>query len=155
MTETLSKIDRVEPVRLQFNGGMVLVMPEDQDKFIISSNKAIEACRLMDTSEKKYASFKEDFLMPLHEWCERHKDKVTSCYAGVPQSEMIPVFVVGKNEQYDFDLVSELAQMDIKLQANQWNAICHQLPAGDLDTLATFFDPSKALEIYAQFEATQ
>ncbi len=154
MTEAPPEAGRKSPVRLRFDDGQVVVSPEDQDVFVISSQKAVEACQLMADFARKYASFKDDVLLPLHEWCLTRADRVASCYVGEPQGGSMPIFVIGKSEQYDFELLPELARMDIRFFQAKWTAICHQLPAGDLETLSTFFDPETALQVYAQLDAT-
>ena len=55
--------------RLSFTDGEVIVSPRDMDIFVMSAEKAIEACRGEVKKGEHLNRFTTNFLTPLHEWC--------------------------------------------------------------------------------------
>lgn len=140
---------RKEPVRLSYQDGQIMVTPEDQDIFFISAEKATEACREAVKTDERIASFKARFLLPLHQWCENHADRVAACYLPLPTGH-IQAFVVTKLTRFDFELSEEIADLERALAKAGWRVGVFQLPKVDDRSLATFFNPEGALEVYAQ-----
>jgi hypothetical protein len=134
---------------LSFRDGQVMVTPEDHDVFFISAQRATEACREAVRETQRVEQFKDDFLIPLHEWCEARADKVRACYLPRPAGS-VRVFVVTASPRYDFALGEELAALELRLARAGWRVGVSQLPEADGDSLATFFSPDGALEVYAQ-----
>jgi hypothetical protein len=60
----------------------------------------------------------------------------------------IQVFVV--TPQFDFDLAPAVAELELALARQGWRVGLLQLPNADQESLATFFNPEGALEVYAQ-----
>ncbi len=139
---------RRNPVRLTFRDGEVMVTPRDQDIFFISAVKATEACTNVIRAEQRVSRFTDELLRPLAEWCERHKDKVSACYVLLPESAVLPVYVVGAKEVYDFALTEELSRLAVWFNERGWSVHLSQLPLGDADQLAGYFHPDKALQVY-------
>jgi len=135
--------------RLSFEDGEVVVTPKDRSLFLISAEKATEACRDAMQREEGIARFESEFLVPLHDWCVAHSEPVRACYVGLPAGH-IPVFVVKSSRQFDFDLAEEIASLELKLSDSGWRIGMSQLPDADEESLATFFSPEGALEVYAQ-----
>ena len=144
---------RKEPVRLTYRDGEVMVTPEDQDIFFISAEKATEACREAVKAEERIAAFKAKFLVPLHDWCEAHSDRVAACYLPLPAGQLHG-FVVTKSARFDFSLAEEIATLERELAMAGWRVGISQLPAAEDRSLTTFFNPEGALEIYAQRGST-
>src|SRR5579863_8630826 len=109
-----SALLRKEPIRLNYHDGEVMVTPEDQDIFFISAAKATEACREAIKAEERIAVFKARFLVPLHEWCVRHADRVAACYLALPAGHL-QTFIVTKATLFDFSLAEEIAAMEREL----------------------------------------
>lgn len=147
MTTTI----RRNTVRLKFTDGEVLVTPRDMDAFVMSANRATEACKEAAREAGRIKQFQEEFLVPVHDWCVRHSRHVRSCYVPVPTSG-ISVYVVTRDKRFDFGLADETAQLEAILQRSGWPAAVSQLPATDEDSIGTFFSPDGALEVYAQSE---
>jgi hypothetical protein len=135
--------------RLNFEDGEVLVTPRDRSIFMISAEKAIEACRKAMLREEGLERFESEFLVPLHDWCVAHADRVRACYIPMPGAN-VPVFIVTLNPRFDFDLAEEMAALERKLARSGWRVGVTQLPRTDHKTQATFFHFEGALEVYAQ-----
>lgn len=145
---------RKAPVRLSYRDGQILVTPEDQDIFFISAEKATEACREAVKTEERIATFKDRFLSPLHEWCVRHADRIAACYLPLPAGHL-QVFLVTLSPRFDFDLAEDMAALERQLAHAGWWVGVTQLPAAEDRSLATFFNPEGALEVYAQCGSAQ
>src|SRR5436309_1868663 len=119
---------RRAPVKLGFKDGEVMVTPQDQDIFFISAEKATEACREVIRQDQRVARFKDEIVVPLREWRQRHQDKVLACYVLIPDSPVIPVYMVGAGEQYDFELTKELSQLASEFDDRGWSVHISQIP---------------------------
>jgi hypothetical protein len=135
--------------RLSFEDGEIVVTPRDRSIFLISAEKATEACRDAVRSEERLARFESDFLVPLNDWCVAHAGRVRACYIPRPRGH-IQVFVVTNSPAFDFDLAAEMAALERNLARAGWLVSVLQLPGADDESLATFFNPEGALEIHAQ-----
>ena len=140
---------RRQVARLSFEDGEVVVTPKDRSLFLISAERATEACRDAVRREEGIARFESKFLVPLHEWCVAHEGRVRACYVPLPMGHL-QVFVVTTSPQFDFDLAEEIAALELRLSRGGWRVRVVQLPEADERSLATFFNPEGALEVYAQ-----
>jgi hypothetical protein len=138
---------RRTPVRLSFKDGEVMVTPQDQDIFFISAEKATEACRAAIRQDQRVAKFKEQIVVPLSEWCKRHHEKVLACYLLIPDSSVIPVYMVGTSERYDFELTKELSQLASEFDEHGWSVHVSQIPRCETEQLSGYFVPDHALQI--------
>jgi hypothetical protein len=135
--------------RLTFEDGEVVVTPKDRSVFLISAEKATEACRDVVRLEERIERFESEFLVPLHDWCLAHEDRVRACYVPMPGSH-IQVFVVTVSPAFDYDLAAELAALELKLARRGWRVGVSQLPYADDESPTMFFNPEGALAIHAQ-----
>ena len=146
MTKVMSS---KEPVRLSYRDGQIMVMPEDQDAFFISAEKATEACREAVRMDERISAFKEKFLLPLHAWCDQRGKQVSACYLPRPAGHL-QAFIVTSSPRFDFQLAEEIAALERELANAGWRVGVSQLPHADNHSLATFFTLDGALEVYAQ-----
>ncbi|MEO2088695.1 MAG: hypothetical protein ABGY75_04240 [Gemmataceae bacterium] len=123
--------------------------PRDQDIFVISAEKATEACRDAIQQDRRIKRFADDLLTPLREWCVATAERVRACYIPVPTG-MIQVFVVTNSRRFDFDFAVKVAEVERTFAAAGWRIGVSQLPDAEEDSLATFFNPDGALEVYAE-----
>jgi hypothetical protein len=144
-----TRATRRQPARLSFEDGEVVVTPRDRDIFLISAEKATEACRDAVKLGERIERFQTEFLVPLHDWCVRHADRVHACYLAPPVGHL-QVFLVTTSPRYDFNLGEEIATFERELAASGWQVGVSQLPGAGDDSLGTFFSPDGALEVYAQ-----
>jgi hypothetical protein len=135
--------------RLSFEDGSVLVTPKDRDTFLISAEKATEACRNAVRHEERVARFESEFLVPLYRWCTSHSQAVRACYIPMPGSH-IQVFIVTTSSEFNFGLAEEVAELERSLAQGGWKVGVSQLPNADNDNLATFCNEEGALEVYAK-----
>jgi hypothetical protein len=135
--------------RLSFSDGEVVVHPRDQDIFLISAEKATEACRNAVQQDQRVKRFVEELLTPLHEWCVANAERVKACYLPTP-THHIQVFVVTNSRRFDFEFAEKVALLEREFAKKGWRIGVSQLPDADDDSLATFFNPEGALEVYAQ-----
>jgi hypothetical protein len=138
--------------RLTFQDGEVVVTPKDRDIFLISASRATEACREAVQLDKRIESFQSEILVPLHEWCLAHENKVRACYIPTTRDRQLRVFVVTRLPTFDFVLAAEVASLELKLARSGWRVGVSQLPEAEDESLATFFSPEGAFEVYAQRE---
>lgn len=147
MTEATS---RRLPVRLHYEDGEFVVAPKDQDRFFISAEKAVEACREAIRDTERVARFKGEFLEPLLKWCERNSDTVQACFVGQPLPSALPVYVVAKGGVYDFDLGSSMTRMAVSFGDAGWLVHVSQVPGETMEELASLFDVNEALQIHGE-----
>jgi hypothetical protein len=145
---------RRRPAKLSFTDGEVEVTPKDRPRFVLSAEKATEACLHAHQEQERFSRFEQHFLIPLHDWCMKHVGHVRACYLPLP-GQQIRVFVVTTSPAFDFGLADDLADLELTLARAGWRVGIYQLPAAGEETLATFFDPDGALEIYADGEPAQ
>ena len=137
------------PVQLRFDGGKVVVTPEDQNRFVIAADRAVEACQLMDSGLQLRERFKEEFLTRLFQWCQQHADKIQGCYVAI-RDGTLTVFVIGVSGTYDFDLDDPISELEAEMQDKGWSSDIIQLPAGDSDSRRAFFDEETSILVYAK-----
>jgi hypothetical protein len=145
---TKSEARRV-PVRLSYSDGQVIVTPEDQDLFFSSAERAAEACKEAVRNDERISNFKAGFIVPMRDWCEKNKRAVSACYLALPDSSVLPVFVIGVNERYDFELAEELSKMSREFDAKGWAVHASQIPHCGQDILEGYFNLDESLQIFA------
>jgi hypothetical protein len=134
--------------RLSFSDGEVVVSPRDRDIFLISAEKATEACRNAIQLDNRIKRFEAELLTPLNAWCVENAYKVKACYLPVPRQH-IQVFVVTNSRKFDFEFAEKVAALELQFATLGWRIGITQLPEAGDNSLATFFDPDGALEVYA------
>lgn len=126
-----------------------MVPPEDQDIFFISAEKATSACREAVKTEERVAAFKARFLLPLHDWCMQHADRVAACYLPLPAGHL-QAFIITTSPRFNFALAEEIAALELQFAKGGWKIGVSQLPKAEDISLTTFFNPEWPLEVYAQ-----
>lgn len=140
-------------ILLKYSGGYITVEPRDEDRFVISAKRAVEACLNQQRDAEVIKHFKTGFLHPLRRWCEGHASKVLSCYVPPPLGHL-DIFVVGTAERYDFDLGRELSKLELELYDAGWRVNVLQIPNCDDENLRSYFNPDGAMVVYGQPERT-
>lgn len=62
----------------------------------------------------------------------------------------LQAFIVTSSPRFDFALADEIAALEMQLANAGWRVGVAQLPKAEDRSLATFFNPEWALEVYAQ-----
>ena len=144
MTQVLQR-----PVHLRFDGGKVLISPEDSKRFSMAARRVVQVLQQEREREEFLRQFYNPYLTLLNEWCRRHTSKVKACYLGLPTPHGMSVFMVSR-DQYDFSLGDEIANFAIQLEQEGWPSNILQIPNGSDEDLLTFFNPESSLEVYAE-----
>lgn len=153
MTKTASLPHKA--IQLRYSDGMVMVTPEDEDRFFITAQRAVEACQQAHQFDAAVRSFKEQFVKPLHVWCSQRRQTVQSCFVPMPAGGHLKVFIVGSSSRFNFALATDVAELELTLSDAGWSVNVLQIPATSEDDLHTFFDPNESIQVYdAQLEAT-
>lgn len=139
---------RPSPARLSFDGGEVVVAPKDYDLLLACAERATELYRKPLERGERVRRFQSDLLVPLYEWCNARKDEILACYLPIPGVH-IQAFIVTRTTKFDFDLAEETAALELGLARAGWRIGVMQLPDAGPESLTTFFDPIKALQVYA------
>jgi hypothetical protein len=137
----------LRPIQLKWDGGHVVVTPEDEDRFVKESVWAVGACQQMLAVERMAEQLKTEFFPMVRRWCEDHADRLETCVVALSPTVFM-VFVVTKNRKYDFSLSDALADLEMELAQKSWPAEVLQIPDGSTESLQTFFDPEKAILVY-------
>ncbi len=141
------------PVHLRFDGGKVLITPDDYPRFSMAAKRAVKVLQRQKVVEERVQQFNDEYLPLLYRWCVDHRAKVQACYLGTPSPHGLRVFVVSATDQYDFDLGDEISRLGLQLEREGWSSNILQIPDGEEEDLLTFFNPDSSLEVYAQAKA--
>ncbi len=99
------RLDYQEP------GGTVLVVPADQDRFALTVEEAVKACRAYERA----ATFQRQFkilLRMLADWIREHRANVGEAYVTVRDAGLL-FLVVKQSAAYDDTFEDELTQLDL------------------------------------------
>lgn len=141
----------LKPLRLDFESKQqVLVVTDNEDRFLTTSKEAALACKQQDLSKEWKVQF-EQFLGYINEWAKEREDRVSEVYLAVG-SEGLTVFVVTKGTDYQFDFDDEITELDINVAAefDHCPATIYQIPSTPIDALSSFFSTESSLQIYGQ-----
>jgi hypothetical protein len=86
-------------------------------------------------------------LAPIRKWCSTRTDRVSECYAIFSPTEVL-LFVIGKEDPYDFTLGGELAEFTADLLAADWPVQATLLPSATPEELTAFFDAGEAVLLF-------
>jgi len=91
--------------------GTVVVTPADQDRFALTVEEAVKACRAYEQA----SAFRHQFqilLRMLADWIGQHRDQVAEAYVTVRDAGLL-FLVVKKVPQYDDALEDQLTELDL------------------------------------------
>ena len=69
-------MEKKGPVHLRFDGGKVLIFPEDHPRFEMAAKRAVDVLQQAKSIEEVLRQFNEHYLPFLNNWCQTHSDKV-------------------------------------------------------------------------------
>ena len=102
------------PIRLSFESKQhVVVIPENEDRFLMTSQAAAHACQQAEKKHEWDAQFKE-FLGFINGWCGVRNEKVRACFVTIGDHSL-NVLVLLQSNDYDFDFDDDLAELDLAL----------------------------------------
>jgi hypothetical protein len=105
----------VEPVRLLYRerDRRTIIEPNDEDRFTLSVNEAIQACRIYG----QWAEFHKQYdllLTHLGQWLHVRKSQVDKAFLTVRDAGLL-LLIVTKAATYDSQFESELVDLDIEV----------------------------------------
>lgn len=148
-TMSTTKTKKRGVILLNYSAGHATVEPQDEDRFVISAEKAVDACLEGHRQDEFISQFKSDFIQPLRGWCEDHMSRVKGCYVPPPAGH-IAVFVIGSSTRYDFDLGREISKLELTLVDRGWQVNVLQIPMCEAEEMRSYFNPDGALVIYGE-----
>ena len=150
MPRTAPKKD-TKPLRLDFRSrNPVVVVPENEDRFVTTAREAALACRQAQDAKEWQEEF-ERFLAHVNRWCGEHADHVDRGYLGFAD-EGLKVFLVTKASEYCFDLDDAVADLVVELTdlfPRCPTDVMH-VPDRREEALHAFFSPHSALQLYGE-----
>lgn len=141
----------LRPIQLDFRSERpVVVVPEDEDRFVVTSKEAARACRSA-ANEQEWKTEFNSFLTNVHDWCKKHSGSIDNAYLSLGD-EGLKLFLATNGDEYDFSLDDDVAKLGIDL-TNTFPGcpvdVLH-VPNTSLTELRSFFSPSTAIQLYAQ-----
>ena len=138
------------PIQLRWGekNKRVVVIPEDEDRFILTVEAAIRACNVA----VEYSAFMPVFrnlLTRLGEWTRQHKKQILDAYLTVRDNELMFV-IVKKTREYNRALEDLLTSLDIRIaQDKDFEMIKLSvlgLPKSPTKSVADFLSPQNTLK---------
>jgi hypothetical protein len=140
----------LQPIVLDFQDGgrKVVVSPKDQDRFVVTSQMAAEACKQAQNFREWNVQFRQ-MLNDVRLWAEGCGASIQTCYVAVHDGHLV-IFVSADHDHYDQTLSDRLTDLDLEIAGKHPLVRCDvlQVPGGSLERLAIFFNPAEAFLIY-------
>lgn len=110
--------------------------------------EAARACKEAEDLLKWNKGF-QSFLGYINAWCRKRPTDVARAYMSF-SNEGLDVFILTRGSAYRFDMDDEIADLDIILaqQFPRCPAEVSHFPELPTESLTSFFDPQKALQLY-------
>lgn len=109
-----TKTRKPKPITLDFRSQQsVVVVPDDEDRFVTTSCQAAKACKQEADSEEWDKQW-DDFLFHIHKWCERNATFVQAGYVSVGDTGL-NVLICTKSQDYDFSIADDIVTLDVEL----------------------------------------
>lgn len=138
-----------EPIRLHFSDQtIVVVTPDDEDRFTTTAAEAARACRQAQDNFQWRQEFNR-FLAHIHGWCLARRESVTKAYVAF-SNDGLNLFILTKGDGYRFDLDDMISALDIELaqEFQRCPTEVMHFPEAPVESLTSFLDSSKALQVY-------
>jgi len=129
------------------NGRDVLVCPQDNDKFVLTAENAVRACRAWSQSQLFSVQFR-DLLAKLSGWVHVNRDRIYSAQLNIRANDIL--FVVMQNQVRRDDVMSEsLTDLDIEIaNSTEFDLITFNvlaLPRVEAESAAAFLSSGEIL----------
>lgn len=133
----------------------VIITPEDQDRFVLTCDQAIAACKIHSSRKVWFEELGRLFFHVNH-WAIQHQDRVLACYAA-PRGGQVVVFVIPKSDHFSFDLADLVVDLDIEITQKFQSipAEVLQIPGASNSQFNSFVDPKIAKHLYGPDIVTQ
>ena len=131
----------------------VVVVPENQDRYVLSLKDAIEAC--VGSQQQPYAVFVEfqkqfqAMLDHVGAWLRQRQDKVHEAYLTVRDSDVL-FLLVQKSPTYDRQIEDELTDLDLAIAQDESLGLVRlnvlAIPPAGEDGKSAFLIPDRVWE---------
>lgn len=144
-----STAQKITQLRYEDRDGMVVVTPEDEDRFAITVEAAIQACQVFREQALFRLQFKQT-LQKVAEWLNDHADDVAQAYLTVRDAGLL-FLVARKSNRYDQHFEDDLTELDIQIAQDQELNLIRlsvlAIPDASEDSVASFLAPGKTLSL--------
>ena len=93
--------------------GDVFVIPKDRDKFILTVEEAVRACRASAESIRFSDQF-QSLLDKLAVWLHSHRERIKSAHLTIRESDIL-LLVMQRQTRFDQELVDALTELDLEI----------------------------------------
>ena len=129
---------------------MVVVEPQDQDRYCLKVEDAIEACRIYQKENRAlFHSQLQDTLNRLGQWARNHRGKLQKVFLTTRDAGLL-FLLVTKRKTFDEDLETSLTKLDLEIaQDKKFSEIrlsVQALPNCDENNYSSFFNPQWILQ---------
>jgi hypothetical protein len=135
----------VSPIQLNYQekGNIITVIPEDEESFYLTVDKAIQACRAYNHTSAFSSQFQK-LLERLALWIRENKREIDSAYLTVRDAGLL--FLVMRNsKKYHGKFEDDLTLLDIEIaQDRNFNKIklsVLAIPLVDFEQVVSFLNP--------------
>lgn len=129
---------------------MVVVEDKDKDRFCLTLEAAIAACKAYDTKKRALVRNQFDNLLNfLGDWCYKRRKKLAKVFLTIRDAGLL-FLVITNRKTYDEEFENELTNLDIKVaHEDSFSEIClsvQALPLCDAANYDSFCHPERTLE---------
>jgi len=146
-TKTEKKTRSILPL-VEGTHEQIHVSREDGDSFLVAAQFAIDVLHLASTAAVFTQQFR-DLKEKLFAWVNDRLDRIASAYLSVG-TDGITLLVVQKNIEFDFDLETEMVDLDLRIVNDDlfscapFNTLL--LPKVDRESAQTFLSAERVME---------
>ena len=142
-----------KPLKLDFESvEQVLVVPENEDRFITTEREAARACQVAEYGKEWSNQFK-DFLSYIHHWCEEHSAIVEAGFVDVGDIGLRVEICINK-DSYDFEFDDEITDLDVELGKRFPSCIAEATQIPKQDLLRDAYMSEHVMRVYGNSTST-
>lgn len=105
---------RRSAIQLRFGeNDRVVVTPENEDRFALTMDEAVKACRAWESHQRFERQFRI-LIDVLKEWVQRHHDRVSQAHVTIRDGGLL-FLVVMRKSHHDETLDESLTELDIEI----------------------------------------
>jgi len=145
-------VAKTQPIRLKWSEKhrKIIVEGADEDRFFISVDEAIEACKIYDREKK--ALFRkqfEDLLDFLGEWAHQRRNKLEKVFLTIRDAGLL-FLLITKRKTYDEHFEEDLTNLDLEIaNSDEFSEVLlsiQALPFCNKSNYESFCYPERTLE---------
>jgi hypothetical protein len=147
---------KTQPIQLHYgDDSKVVVVPEDEDRFVTSCQEAANACRAYNEQAMFYKQFDDRLLPLLGQWVHQHAAQASKAYLTVREDGLLFVVVL-RSTHYDRVVEDALTELDVRVATSaELDMIAMDVlavPAASQRAYTSFLTPDKTLVYHAPQE---